>query len=109
MVKEQKENGEEKAIKTVYDGLAGPESVPVKLRLGKGLDKKMFSDVTKSLTFLIEQWKGKKEVPKAIAAAFVDIQGAMMQGYDTYPPKEQDAIEDAANTLVELALTLLEE
>jgi hypothetical protein len=58
---------------------------------------------------LIEHWHGRPEVPNRLASAFVDLQAAMEWGRDQYCESEQDAIEDAATELVQLAYALLEE
>jgi hypothetical protein len=100
---------EDEAVELVYEGLAGMESIPVKLRMGEGLDTRQLASVQGALRLLIERWKGRPTVPKRLAAAFVDLQGAMEVNRDSYPEAVQESIEDAAVDLLALAWELFEE
>jgi hypothetical protein len=100
---------EQGAIDIIYEGLVGKDSLPVKLRTGKGLDRKQLQQVKDAIGFLNERWKSQETVPKRVAAAFVDIQTAMQWGSSLYSEAEQNEIEDAANELVDLAYGLLGE
>lgn len=66
----------EQAIETIYTGLVSEESVPVKLRAFRELDREMLGQVQEALSFAIEYYKGKSLVPKKLAMAMVDIFGA---------------------------------
>jgi hypothetical protein len=98
---------ESQAIAAIDEGLWGPRSIPVQLREGKGLDETALRRVREALELLAERWRFRSEVPKRVAAALVDIQSSMQASFDQYDEDEQDAIEDAANELVDLAYQLL--
>lgn len=57
----------EQAIETIYTGLVSEESVPVKLRAFRELDREMLGQVQEALSFAIEYYKGKSLVPKKLA------------------------------------------
>ena len=59
----------EQAIETIYTGLVSEESVPVKLRAFRELDREMLGQVQEALSFAIEYYKGKSLVPKKLAMA----------------------------------------
>lgn len=99
---------ETEALQVIYDSFLGDETIPIKLRLGKGLDRKQLDKAKQALNFLIRAWHGRDMVPQRLAAAFVDIQSTMQWGKDQYSEAEQDEIEDAANELVDLAYDLFE-
>jgi hypothetical protein len=92
----------------VHRGLVSQESLPVRLRMGEGLDEEQLAQVKGALHFLVERWRHRTEVPKRVAAAYVDLQSSMQWGWDRYSETEQIAIEDAANELVDLAYQLFE-
>jgi hypothetical protein len=100
---------EEEATETIVEGLSGQSSIPVKLRLGQGLDRDQLVAVKQAMRFWTQRLKGRPDVPKRIAAAFVDLQGGMQWGWDRYASTEQDEIEDAATELVMLAYEMLGE
>lgn len=100
---------EEIAVQVIYEGLSGKDSIPVKLRMGNGLDKGQVQMLKDAIGFLAREWKSRGVVPKRLAAAFVDIQSSMEWGKAQYSTAEQDEIEDAANELVDLAYDLFDD
>ena len=52
----------EQAIETIYTGLVSEESVPVKLRAFRELDREMLGQVQEALSFAIEYY-GAAEPP----------------------------------------------
>jgi hypothetical protein len=100
---------EQGAINIIYEGLVGEDSIPVKLRMGNGLDREQLQQVKDAIVFLTEKWKSQETASKRVAAAFVDIQTGMEWGSRLYSEAEQDEIEDAANELVDLAYGLFGE
>lgn len=100
---------EAEAIRIVDEGLVGPEGVPAKLAMRKGLDKEQLEEVKEALRFLVEAWAGRADVPKKIAMAFVDLGPGMMRAWDFYPEAEQEEIEEASMALVDLGLSLFAE
>lgn len=100
---------EQRAIDTVYAELSGEECIPIKLRLGEGLNEAAMDRVRNALRFLIDRWRLNPYVPKRLAAAFVDIQSSMEWGWDQYGESEQNRIEDAAVELVSLANELFDD
>ena len=99
---------EQEALEIIYEGLTGDACLPIKLSRGEGLDQKMLIQIRQAMQLLIEHWHGRPEVPKRLASAFVDLQAAMEWGRDQYGENDQDAIEDAAIELVQLAYAVLE-
>lgn len=100
---------EEDAVATVYDGLLGPESIPLKLRERRGLDRTQLARVEEAIAFLTRVYAERSAVPKRLAAAFVDVQGGMEQSRSWYTEAEQDEIQDAADRLTTAAYELLGE
>jgi len=100
---------EKVAMRVIYEGLAGEDCIPIKLRQGQGLDKEQLQAVKDAISFLDRAWKSREMIPKRLAAAFVDIQSSMEWGRDLYSEAEQIEIEDAANELVDLAYDLFDE
>ena len=94
----------EQAIETIYTGLVSEESVPVKLRAFRELDREMLGQVQEALSFAIEYYKGKSLVPKKLAMAMVDIFGAFC-----FSEKELRELEDIGMKLQEQALELFDE
>ena len=66
----------EQAIDIIYTGLVSEKSVPVRLASFRILDFGMLDQVREALDFAIKYYKGKSFVPKKIAMAMVDLQGA---------------------------------
>ena len=97
---------EAEALAEVQAGLVGPESIPVKLREGLGLDTGLLARVREALTVLAESYAGRATVPKSLALAFVDISGSMLPNRDVYSEEEQERIEDASIGLVEIGWEL---
>ena len=94
----------EQAIETIYTGLVSEESVPVKLRAFRELDR----EVQEALSFAIEYYKGKSLVPKKLAMAMVDIFGAFCFN-SGFSEKELRELEDIGMKLQEQALELFDE
>jgi len=66
----------EEAIALIYDGLVSENSVPVKLRTNRELDSDILDQVREALDVLTQYYKDKETVPKKLALAMVDINGA---------------------------------
>lgn len=93
-----------KALSTVvHDDLAGPQSIPVELREGKGLDRAKVDRVTKALEELQGLVHGNDMVPTLLADALLDVTAAFEQNRDAYAADMQNAIEDAAHKIADLA------
>lgn len=91
------------AIHVVLDGLVGPDSLPVRLRRGEGLDEAQLARIEVAATRLGELWAGRDVVPRRVAAAFVDIGTTLAWAGAGASKAEQERIEVAALRLVELA------
>lgn len=98
----------EQAIDIIYTGLVSENSVPVKLASYRILDLEMLDQVRKALDFAIKYYKGNTLVPKKIALAMVDIQGAFFfqNGFEEEMLEE---LEDIGIELQEKALELFSE
>lgn len=95
----------EEAINIIYDGLVSPNSVPVQLASHRILDRKLLEQVRNALDFAIEYYKKEDLIPKKIAIAMVDIQGAFFfkSGFEE---KMLIELEDIGIELQEKALEL---
>lgn len=98
---------EQEAVDLIYENLSGLNSIPIKLRRGDGLDREAVEQTEDAIRFLTEKWQSKTQVPKRLAAAFVDIQPAMEWGRNRYDEKTQEEIEDVGVELVQLVEGLL--
>lgn len=98
----------EQAIDIIYSGLVSENSVPVQLAAYRILDLEMLNQVREALHFAIEYYRGKTLIPKKIAIALVDIQGAFFfkSGFDEEMLVE---LEDIGIELQEKALELFSE
>lgn len=99
---------EDEAINIVYDGLAGPASLIIKLRAGEGLDLDLLDQVKRAARFLVDQMRARTDVPKRLAYAFLDIQAAFQNEMLRYDDHEQLQIEAASIALVELGLEIFD-
>jgi hypothetical protein len=97
---------ESEARKVVVEALAGANGIPVKLRRKDGLDEEQLDRVRKAAALLARAYEGREEIPRDLALAFLDIRTSMESGLGLYPEQAQDAIQDAAEELVELGLDL---
>lgn len=95
----------EEAINVIYDGLVGQNSVPVQLASHRILDLELLNQVRKALDFAIEYYREEDLIPKKLAIAMVDIQGAFFfkSGFDE---KMLIELEDIGIELQEKALEL---
>ncbi|HEX6240696.1 MAG TPA: hypothetical protein VFZ61_07380 [Polyangiales bacterium] len=91
------------ALAVVDELLLGPDSIPVRLRAREGLDPQKYAALVEALQILVEHYRGKTEVPKPLALAFVDISNFFYYSEDAYPPKVLERLEDAAHELTQLA------
>ena len=83
--------------------LLGPNSILVELRSLQGLDPTKYSRLVTAIHTLIDHYKGKTEVPKRLAVAFIDISNYFYYTEDEYPKDQLDRLEDAAHELTYLA------
>ncbi|WP_339262685.1 hypothetical protein [Lysinibacillus sp. FSL K6-3209] len=96
----------QQAIDTVYNGLVSDNSVPVKLRLNKELDTELLNKVRVALDILIHFYKDKEIVPKKLALAMVDINGAFSFQSSYFEDDLLEQLEDIGIELQEKALEL---
>lgn len=98
----------EQAIDIIYTGLVSEKSVPVRLASFRVLDFGMLDQVREALDFATKYYKGKPFVPKKIAMAMVDIEGAFIfnSGFDE---EMLGKIKDIGTELQEKAMELFSE
>lgn len=98
----------EQAIDIIYTGLVSEKSVPVRLASFRILDFGMLDQVREALDFATKYYKGKPFVPKKIAMAMVDIEGAFIfnSGFDE---EMLGKIKDIGTELQEKAMELFSE
>ena len=97
------------AVDTIRDALVGPESLASRLRAGKGLDRNLVAQLLADLGRLTDAWSARHSVPKRFAAAFVDVQLPLIHASASYDVAEQNAVEDAANEILDGIYALLED
>ena len=98
----------EQAIETIYTGLVSEESVPVKLRAFRELDREMLGQVQEALSFDIEYYKGKSLLPTILAMAWDQFVGGFWFN-SGFSEKELRELEDIGMKLQEQALELFDE
>ena len=98
----------EQAIDIIYTGLVSEKSVLVRLASFRILDIGMLDHVREALDFATKYYKGKPFVPKKIAMAMVDIEGAFIfnSGFDE---EMLGKIKDIGTELQEKAMELFSE
>ena len=100
---------EDVAVGTIRAALVGPQSLASRLRAGAGLDRDLVAQLLGDLGLLTRMWSVRHSVPKRLAAAFVDVQAPLHHAAAAYDAVEQNAIEDAANDLLDAVSALLED
>lgn len=98
----------EQAVDIIYIGLVGLQSVPTQLYSSRILDMEMLAQVMDALDYAIKYYKGKSLVPKKIAIAMVDIQGAFFFK-DGFEEDMLRKLEDIGIELQEKAIELFSE
>lgn len=98
----------EQRAEALFALLAGPDSIPVHLRLGKPWQPERVTEALRLVHELTEQLATSQTIPKKLALALFDITAAFEQHRTQYSPGEQAEIENAAESLAASALALLE-
>ena len=98
----------EQAVDIIYTGLVDVKSVPAQLYSSRILDMEMLEQVMDALDYAIKYYKGKTSVPKKIAIAMVDIQGAFFFK-DGFEEEMLRKLEDIGIELQEKAIELFSE
>lgn len=93
-------------LATVTRLLVSEESIPVQLRMGEGLDEAAYTELAGAIERLVEAYRGRADVPKALALAFVDVGSSFFFGEGTYTEPERERIEDVGQELSYLASQL---
>ena len=91
------------ALAVVDELLLGPDSILVRLRAREGLDPAQYATLVAAVQVLVEHYRGKAEVPKRLALAFVDISNFFYYSEEAYPTDVLERLEDAAHELTQLA------
>jgi len=94
---------EEEAVSTIEELLAGDQSIPARLAMKERIDEEAIAkleDAIKTLTFL---YKARNDIPKKVAAAFLDITPDFERTMALYPSEQQDRIEDLKLRIISLA------
>jgi len=93
----------ETAIKIIEEGLIGEESLPVKIRVNKTIDRQLYKEVVDAINFLIGKFKNEDNIPKLLALCFVDISNHFYIDPDTISEEQATEIEDMGMKISELA------
>lgn len=83
------------------------ERLTVPLRMGDGVDETALGELSTLLTGLAEQWQGRADVPKEAAGLLVELYPAMVGAIGLYQDDQAQAIQDAAEQVLDLALACL--
>jgi len=97
----------EMAIDIVRQELVESGGMLFKIYQKEKIDIEAFDRLKAALIFLIDFYDGKRDIPKRLASAFIDITPLFERAIDFYNQKEQDQIEDIRNKVVSLATDLL--
>jgi antitoxin component of RelBE/YafQ-DinJ toxin-antitoxin module len=93
----------ETAIKIIEEGLIGEESLPVKIRVRKTIDRQLYKEVIDAINFLIEKFKNEDNIPKSLALCFVDVSNHFYIDPDNITEEQATEIEDMGMKISELA------
>ncbi len=96
----------EQDLATVERLLISENSIPLRLRMHRGLDEDSYGELTAALERLIDHYANRPEVPKRLALAFVEIGTAFYYPAGTYPDDELERIEDVGQELSQLGQLL---
>ena len=99
---------EEDAIATITETLTGDRSIPLQLAMKQGIDEAGVRRLEEAVQFLIPLFRQRDRVPKAVAAAFLDLTPDFERAMDLYPETVQRRIEDLKLHVIDLAHDLLE-
>ncbi|MWP50013.1 MULTISPECIES: hypothetical protein [unclassified Gilliamella] len=91
------------SLNIIEEKLIGENSIPIKIHVGSGVDEDDYLLLRKAILHAIEYYQDKKEVPKKLALAFVNISNYFFISKDSpYSEKEMIMIENIGNELSEL-------
>lgn len=96
-------------IDIVKQELMGKGGMLNRIALNEGVDLNAARNLRVALESLIEIYREKSEVPKVLAAAFVDLTPLFERSLDRYSEEEQEQIEDIRNDIVSMASELFGE
>jgi hypothetical protein len=94
---------EKEAIEIIYEGLIGPNSIPVNLRMKEELNYTKLDAVRNATTFLIQFYKKSLLIPKKLALCFIDVYGVFSFKEGFYPEEKLIEYEDIGIELQNLA------
>ncbi|MDE1464274.1 hypothetical protein [Spartinivicinus poritis] len=94
------------AISTVRKELIEEGGMLHRIALYEGIDLKAANRLKTALKSLADYYKDKNDIPKKLAAAFIDLTPLFERSIDMYSEIEQEQIEDIRNDIVSLAVDL---
>ena len=102
------EMNEVEAIDTIHKHLVEADSIPIRLSLREGIDADQVKDLISAMRFLVALYANSHNVPKKLAAAFVDISPSFERSLGLYEQDVQDRIIDLRDVIVDLVLEMLD-
>lgn len=94
------------AIAIVEARLLGPQSIPVRIRTRVDVTEAEIAELLAAVDFLIVHYCDQHTVPKALAAAFVDIYNGFVQAGGQMSDEQAQRLEDVAIALQDKAYQL---
>lgn len=99
---------EQEAIAIVEETLLSDQSIPAKLWMKGGVDEDAVARLENAMESLIAVFRARDQVPKKVAAAFLDLTPDFERTLDLYSEEEQRRIEDLKLHIISRAHDLLE-
>jgi hypothetical protein len=103
------ETAVETALRDVEELLLGDNSILVQVRARQGLDRARYDRLVSAIELLVDHYRGRRETPKRLALAFVDISNNFSDEENAYPRDVLTELEDAAIKLTWLGNELFSE
>lgn len=99
---------EQEAVATIEETLLSDNSILGRLAMKKGIDEQALARLEVAVQTLAPIYQTRKEVPKTVAAAFLDLTPDFERTMALYSPEEQDRIEDLKLHVISLGHDLLD-
>ncbi|HEY7306309.1 MAG TPA: hypothetical protein VH601_19450 [Bryobacteraceae bacterium] len=97
---------EEEAVSAIDELLVGDQSIPGKLAMKKGIDEEAVARLESAIETLMPIYKVRNDIPKKVAAAFLDLAADFDRTMPLYSSELQDRIEDLKLHIISLGYDL---
>ena len=93
---------EQEAVAIIDEVLLSKHSIPAKLAMKDGIDTEAVQRLETAVSVLVPIYVDRDQVPKKIAAAFLDLSPDFERTMPLYPDEERDRIEDLMLRVISL-------